>query len=103
MGNQFQVQTEKLTAAALKVTEDAQKYDSEWKKIYSEVQSLKGTHWEGYASQEFNTKLESYRVEFEKVSKLLKDFATELEGIAKNSEKTEEMIQEGARSLTSGK
>ena len=64
MANKWAVTTERLVSSAGVIEEKTAKYNSEWAKLYTELQSLKSAQWQGIASDTFNAKLEAYRNDF---------------------------------------
>ena len=102
MANQWSVTTERLVSSANVIEEKTAKYNSEWAKLYTELQSLKSAQWQGIASDTFNAKLEAYRNDFEEMSKVLLEYANYLKTAAENYVKTEEAIKEAASNLHTG-
>ena len=102
MANQWAVTTERLVQSAGVVEEKTANYNTEWAKIYTELQNLKSSQWQGVASDAFNAKLEGYRNDFEEMSKILLNYATYLRNAAENYVKTEEAIKDAAGSLHTG-
>ena len=102
MANKWAVTTERLVSSAGVIEEKTAKYNSEWAKLYTELQSLKSAQWQGIASDTFNAKLEAYRNDFEEMSKVLLEYANYLRTAADNYVKTEEAIKDAASSLHTG-
>lgn len=102
MANEWSVTTERLTASATVIEEKTAKYNSEWAKLYTELQNLKSAQWQGIASDTFNTKLEAYRNDFEEMAKVVLNYATYLRNAAENYVKTEETLKDAAGNLHSG-
>ncbi len=102
MANKWAVTTERLVSSANVVEEKTAKYNSEWAKLYTELQSLKSAQWQGIASDTFNAKLEAYRNDFEEMAKVLMEYASYLKTAAENYEKTEEAIKDAASNLYTG-
>ena len=102
MSNKWSVTTERLVSSANVIEEKTAKYNSEWAKLYTELQSLKSAQWQGIASDTFNAKLEAYRNDFEEMSKVLLEYANYLKTAAENYVKTEEAIKEAASNLHTG-
>ena len=102
MANEWSVTTERLVSSAGAIEEKIAKYNSEWAKLYTELQSLKSTQWQGIASDTFNSKLEAYRNDFEEMSKVLMEYAQYLKTAADNYVKTEEAIKDAASNLYTG-
>lgn len=102
MANNWSVTTERLVSSAGVIEEKTAKYNSEWAKLYTELQSLKSAQWQGIASDTFNAKLEAYRNDFEEMSKVLLEYANYLKTAADNYVKTEEAIKDAASNLHTG-
>ena len=71
MSTEWAVTTERLTESAAIIEEKTAKYNEEWAKLYAELESLKSSKWKGIASDMFNERLESYRNDFQEMSKCL--------------------------------
>lgn len=102
MANAWAVTTERLVASAETIEEKTARYNSEWAKLYSEIQNLKSTQWQGIASDTFNSKLEGYRPSFEEMSQILLSYAAYLRSAAVNYEKTENALADAASTLHTG-
>ena len=102
MANKWAVTTERLVSSAGVIEEKTAKYNSEWDKLYTELQGLKSTQWQGIASDTFNAKLEAYRNDFEEMAKVLLEYANYLRTAADNYVKTEEAIKDAASNLHTG-
>ena len=102
MANEWAVTTERLVSSANVIEEKTARYNSEWAKLYTELQNLKSAQWQGVASDAFNAKLEGYRNDFEEMAKVLLNYATYLRGAADNYVKTEEALRDAAGNLYTG-
>ena len=102
MANKWSVTTENLVSSAAKIEDKTGKYNSEWAKLYTELQSLKSTQWQGIASDTFNAKLEAYRNDFEEMAKVLMEYVNYLRTAADNYVKTEEALKDAASNLHTG-
>lgn len=102
MADKWSVTTERLVASSNVIEEKTARYNSEWAKLYTELQSLKSSQWQGIASDTFNAKLEAYRNDFEEMSKVLLEYATYLKTAAENYVKTEEALKDAASNLHTG-
>lgn len=94
MGSTWAVTTERLESSAAKIDEAVEKYNKEWAKIYEEIQSLRNISWEGEASNAFNTKLEGYRPNFEKMATVLTNYTQMLKDSAKKYKDVERRLTE---------
>ncbi len=102
MAKQWAVTTENLVRSADKIETKTKAYNSEWNKLYTELQSLKSSQWQGIASDTFNSKLEGYKNDFEAMSKILLSYVTYLKSAADNYVKTEEALKDAATRLYTG-
>lgn len=102
MANKWAVTTENLVSSAGFIEEKTAKYNSEWAKLYTELQSLKSAQWQGIASDAFNAKLEAYRNDFQEMAKVLLEYVNYLRTAADNYVKTEEAIKDAASNLNAG-
>lgn len=102
MANEWAVTTEKLVSSANVIEEKTARYNAEWAKLYTEIQNLKSSQWQGIASDTFNARLEAYRNDFEEMSKILMSYATYLKTAAENYAKTEESLKDVASNLHTG-
>lgn len=102
MANKWTVTTERLVSSANVIEEKTARYNSEWAKLYTEIQSLKSAQWQGIASDTFNSKLEAYRNDFEEMSKVLLNYAAYLKNAADSYVRTEEALKDAAGNLHTG-
>lgn len=102
MANSWAVETERLTSSANTLGDKIASYDAEWAKLYTEVENLKSSQWTGIASDAFNSKLESYRNDFEELTKVLNSYKEFLITAAERYAKTEESIKDAAGNLNAG-
>ena len=102
MANEWAVTTERLKASADFIEDKTAKYNSEWAKLYAEIQNLKSSQWKGIASDTFNAKLEAYRNDFEELAKVLTSYVSYLRSAADNYEKKEQEIKDAAENLHTG-
>ncbi len=102
MAQQWKVTTEQLKSGAQKLTEEINSYNTEWKRLYTESDSLTGQGWQGEASAAFRQKLESYKNDFEQLETTLKNFVEFLNSASQKYEATESTIKDAASQLSSG-
>lgn len=95
----WSVTTEQLITAAGEIRDLTGKYVTEYSKLYTELQALRSTHWQGIASDAFNQKLEGYRDTFIELEKVLNTYAEGLEKRAANYDQTENAAKEAAGNL----
>ena len=102
MGSEWAVTTERLESSAAVIEEKTGRYNTEWEKLYTELQNLRTAQWQGIASETFNTKLEGYRNDFQEMSKVLLSYAAFLKSAATNYKNTEEALKDAASNLYTG-
>lgn len=102
MANKWAVETEKLTSSAGKIEDETGRYNTEWNKLYSEVQALKSANWVGEAADTFNQRLEGYRNDFEQMEEALNNYSEFLAQAAKSYETTENNLKDQASNLPVG-
>jgi len=73
------------------IIQNANSYNAEIKKIYEIVGDLKTT-WTGSAAQRFTDDIESFKTDYEKFGKLIKDFGDLLVAIGKDYKKLEDEL-----------
>lgn len=76
--SKFEVDTGNLDQVAKFIEDKKTIFDTEWQKIYSDLEILTTDIWTGYASEEYNASLTEYKAQFKKVSDNMKDYADEL-------------------------
>ena len=94
----FEVDTQRLTNSAGKIEEYKETYESNYKKMYSEVEQMR-IRWKGTSSDSFNAALEEARSDYEGLTSALTEYIDKLRRIAKNYETTESSITTSANSL----
>lgn len=102
MGSEWAVTTERLESSATVIEEKTAKYNTEWTKLYTELQNLRSAQWQGIASETFNTKLEGYKNDFQEMSKVLLSYAEFLKSAATNYKNTEDSLKDAAGNLYTG-
>lgn len=102
MASEWAVTTERLESSATVIEEKTAKYNTEWEKLYTELQNLRTAQWQGIASETFNSKLDGYKNEFQEMSKVLLSYAEFLRSAASNYKNTEESLKDAAGSLYTG-
>jgi len=102
MAREWEVTTERLENSAQIIEDKTRAYNTEWNKLYTEIENLKSAQWKGIASDTFNKKLEGYRNDFEEMSTILTSYVEFLRSAAKNYETTENTLKDEAESLYTG-
>ena len=101
MSGEWSIKTESVKQSAERVKELIVKYETEYEKLYTEVEALRSSKWKGTASDTFNSKLESYKESFVNLRDSLNSYYEFLVEAAKHYEDVEESIRESAESLNS--
>ena len=102
MGREWEVTTERLESSATVIEEKTARFNTEWEKLYTEVQNLRSAQWRGIASETFNSKLEGYRNDFQEMAQILISYVEFLRDAAKNYKNTEESLRDAAGNLYAG-
>ena len=102
MAGKISVTPGEIRNSAKKVQGEIGNYVNQYKKLYQEVDGMKSS-WSGEANQAYAKQIESFRVEFENLKKVLDNYVEFLEKSAQVYEKTEANIKDGAGKLTSGR
>lgn len=102
MAKEWAVETEKLESSAQVIEEKTAQYNSEWEKLYTELENLRSAQWKGIASDTFNSKLEGYRNDFEAMSEVLLSYAEFLKSAANSYKNTEDSLNDAAGNLYTG-
>lgn len=97
----WSVTTEELRTSASVIEEKTKRYNTEWAKLYAEIQNLKSSQWQGIASDAFNSKIEGYRDNFQDMASVLMSYVEFLRSAADNYEKTENAVKDAAGNLHS--
>lgn len=100
MAREWSVTTESVKQSAERVKEIIEKYETEYGKLYTEVEALRSSKWQGTASDTFNSKLDSYRASFDNLRDVLNSYYDFLVAAAEHYEKVENNIRESAETLT---
>lgn len=101
MAREWSITTESVKQSAERVKDLIVKYETEYEKLYSEVETLRGSKWKGTASDMFNSKLVSYKDSFVNLRDSMNSYYEFLVKAADHYEKVEDSIRESAESLNS--
>lgn len=96
---EWRITTEKVKESAEKIKDLISKYETEYQKLYTEVETLRSSKWQGTASDTFNQKLATYRESFDNLKTALDSYYNFLVEAANEYEKVEENIRESANTL----
>lgn len=95
----IKVTTENLTAKAREVEQKANDYLSDYNSLFQEVETLTTTDWKGDDANAFKTQIEGFRDDFEKMKKLMDDYADFMRKAATNYETTQGNVISQIKSL----
>ena len=99
MPSTWSVTTESLKQSAERLQEMIQQYNTEWGRLYTEIENLKSSSWQGIASDTFNAKIEAYRESFQELETVLKSYVEFLRSASQQYESTENAIKDAAGNL----
>lgn len=93
--------TAKLNSTAKEVRGLAQDYETEYNNLFKLVQSLKSA-WEGKDNVAFTERIEGFRDDFQRMKKLMDDYAAYIEKVATTYQTTQSDLVSGAKLLSQG-
>ena len=99
MAREWSITTESVKNSAGKVKDLIGKYETEYEKLYTEVEALRSSKWQGAASDMFNTKLETYKDSFINLRDVMNSYYEFLVKVADHYERVEDSIRESAETL----
>ncbi len=99
MATLIKVDPAKLNAAAAEINNQAGDYQRAYEQLYSEVENL-ANHWQGKDNLAFTTQIEGFKDDFQKMQKLMIDYADYLKITAKNYQDTQDDRVAQAQRLT---
>lgn len=99
MAREWSITTESVKQSAERVKELVVKYETEYEKLYTEVEALRSSKWQGTASDTFNAKLESYKEYFVNLRDVMISYYEFLVEAANHYEQVEDSIRDSAESL----
>ena len=99
MAREWSVTTESVKKSSERIGELVDKYQTEYEKLYTEVQALRSAKWTGIASDTFNKKLEEYKTAFEELRDVMNNYQEFLKNAAEHYEQVEDRLQEEAGNL----
>lgn len=95
----IKVTPENLIAKAGQVDSEAREYYNEYRGLLSDVESLTGSDWTGEDANKFREKVEGFEPDFNKMKKLMNEYAIFLREAAKNYQNTQENVIASIKSL----
>ena len=102
MASSINVTPEYLLKSAGYVDGKIGEYVKQYQKLYSEIDSL-ANNWKGEGNQAYAKQINSFKVEFENLKKVLDNYVAFLKEASRVYKETEQNIKDGASKLTSGR
>ena len=99
--SKFSVETDSLTNAANKLEGKVGDYNAQVNRLYLEIQSLR-VEWSGKSSDTFNSKIDSFRNDFDAIANAVLSYVELLRQDASVYEQTEDGLVDNASQLNSG-
>ena len=97
--NSIKVTTEDLKKAASNVDNLAIEYAKEYEAFFQDIETLTTADYVGADATEFRNQVEGFHEDFNKMKKLMNDYADFLRQAAATYEDTQENIKQQAKSL----
>ena len=98
MARTIQVTPDLLDSAAGKIDSLAADYKAQYDNLYSETNAMAST-WSGKDNQAYIQQIEGYKDDFEKMHKLMQDYADFLRKSAKSYRTTQDTVVTEAKKL----
>lgn len=98
---QIVVETGQLDSAAGRVEDLANTYNSTYTALFSTVQDLQNA-WSGVDNTTFTNQIEGFRDDFQRMEKLMREYATYLRKSAAAYRDTQNSIAQSAKNLSQG-
>ena len=98
---QIVVETSQLDSAAGRVEDLANTYNTNYNALFSTVQELQNA-WSGVDNTAFTNQIEGFRDDFQRMEKLMRDYAAYLRKSAATYRDTQNSIAQSAKTLSQG-
>ena len=98
---QIVVETSQLDSAAGRVEDLANTYNTNYNALFSTVQALQSS-WSGTDNTAFTNQIEGSRDDFQRMEKLMRDYAAYLRKSAATYRDTQNSIAQSAKTLSQG-
>lgn len=98
---QIVVETSQLDSTAGRVDQLASTYESEYNALFSLVADMKSA-WEGEDNVAFTNQIEGFRDDFQRMTRLMRDYADYLRKAAQTYRDTQDAVAAQARTLSQG-
>ena len=94
-------ETGRLDSTADQVSRLADTYESEYNALFGTVRDLQNA-WSGEDNVAFTTQIEGFRDDFQRMTRLMRDYAAYLRKAAAAYRETRDSVAAGAKSLSQG-
>ena len=95
------VESSRLDSTAAQVDRLSDTYESEYKALFGTVRELKSA-WDGTDNQAFTDQIEGFRDDFERMTRLMREYASYLRKTAETYRETQTEVANDARRLSQG-
>lgn len=95
------VETSRLDSTAAQVDRLADQYESEYGALFGTVQDLQNA-WSGEDNVAFTNQIEGFRDDFQRMTRLMRDYADYLRKAAESYRTTQDNIAAKAKTLSQG-
>ena len=95
------VETSRLDSTARQVDDLANDYEREYQALFGTVGDLQNA-WSGEDNVAFTTQIEGFRDDFQRMTRLMRDYADYLRKAADSYRKTQENLAAKAKTLSQG-
>lgn len=98
---QIIVETSRLDETAKQVDQLANNYETEYNQLFGKVQDL-STKWTGEDNTAFTNQIEGFRDDFQRMTQLMRDYASYLRKVAASYRETRSNVASAAKILSQG-
>ena len=95
------VETSRLNCTASQVDRLADQYESEYGSLFGTVRELQNA-WAGEDNIAFTNQIEGFRDDFQRMTKLMRDYAAYLRKVAESYRATQDDVAARAKTLSQG-
>ncbi|MCI9169334.1 MAG: WXG100 family type VII secretion target [Lawsonibacter sp.] len=95
------VETSRLDSTASQVDRLADQYESEYNALFGTVKDLQNA-WSGEDNVAFTSQIEGFRDDFQRMTRLMRDYADYLRKVAESYRSTQDNVAAKAKTLSQG-
>lgn len=95
------VETGRLDSTASQVDHLADQYESEYNALFGTVKDLQNA-WSGEDNVAFTSQIEGFRDDFQRMTRLMRDYADYLRKVAESYRSTQDSVTAKAKTLSQG-